>query len=748
MSTAGSPPPLVARAAANDLGGVTSLLTARPAMDAVNEETLDTALHCAARNRNVDMMRALLSAGADPTLRNRACETPLAICIAADHAEAVNTLLEHGAARALFVHGWRNDALLFTVPRDTPATPARAAIMRAVDEALEVFVRDLPTETSAEAEAAVISCPFDFASAASTASGAGAAAPGVTAAAAAGHQGSWRGPDRRFYCSIAGQVDGPLCEHGGGINREHHYSCCGATSASAPCTAAGRRAGAGGASGGASGSSGHSGEYRDVDSGRLTRYCSLRSDREGMLCAHSAGIVRSSHWSCCGARSRDAACTAGAGAGASASSAGATGGGEGLGHSGAFRRDPRRFYCSKPGAQAEGPLCEHGSAIVRAEHWSCCGVTAASGRCTRPGAPAAGAAAPTPHAATSTPASAAAAGASGARHTGSWRGTGKTRFCSLATDRDGPVCMHINPGPIVPDDHWSCCGAKTQTGPCLFALPPAFSVGDRVVRGVSLAFGGCAHRFRLPCACALLHPCESLLHSPEVRVSVFFCISPQLLHSAQSPAPPSFHSLSLPFLFFPLSCSRRGSGATRTARLAIRAPSPPHAVPPAGLRSPGIAAHRPTATATTRRRGTWTSFLPSQRLLRAAAMAARGVAIRSASAAARFLTIAMGRCARTARTGESTRSKPLNLLHASSSRRQNHMAACVSCSLAHVANFTTMWMLIRSSTRVSFFLPLQCDRSRPALVVLRPHQPHCRVHSARCASCERQQQRCPQWPLP
>lgn len=51
---------------------------------------------------NLAILRRLLAAGADPTVRNRASETPLAVAIAGGHREAVQVLLEAGSARGVF----------------------------------------------------------------------------------------------------------------------------------------------------------------------------------------------------------------------------------------------------------------------------------------------------------------------------------------------------------------------------------------------------------------------------------------------------------------------------------------------------------------------------------------------------------------------------------------------------------------------------------------------------------------------
>lgn len=55
-------------------------------------------------------------------------------------------------------------------------------------------------------------------------------------------------------------------------------------------------------------SSEHSGKWRDHEDGSLTQLCSLPGQEEGPLCAHGSGLIRTSHWSCCGARKRNAPC--------------------------------------------------------------------------------------------------------------------------------------------------------------------------------------------------------------------------------------------------------------------------------------------------------------------------------------------------------------------------------------------------------------------------------------------------------
>jgi hypothetical protein len=49
------------------------------------------------------------------------------------------------------------------------------------------------------------------------------------------------------------------------------------------------------------------GEWRDQ--AVTKKYCSRAGDPEGAICEHGSDIIRESHWSCCGALSRESACT-------------------------------------------------------------------------------------------------------------------------------------------------------------------------------------------------------------------------------------------------------------------------------------------------------------------------------------------------------------------------------------------------------------------------------------------------------
>jgi len=49
----------------------------------------------------------------------------------------------------------------------------------------------------------------------------------------------------------------------------------------------------------------HTGQFRGSS---LVQYCSLVNQPQGILCAHPGGIIRDSHWSCCGARSFRSRC--------------------------------------------------------------------------------------------------------------------------------------------------------------------------------------------------------------------------------------------------------------------------------------------------------------------------------------------------------------------------------------------------------------------------------------------------------
>ncbi len=45
-------------------------------------------------------------------------------------------------------------------------------------------------------------------------------------------------------------------------------------------------------------------------------------------------------------------------------------------------RDNACRYCSRAGDE-EGPICGHGSDVIRTDHWSCCGVGERQAACTK-----------------------------------------------------------------------------------------------------------------------------------------------------------------------------------------------------------------------------------------------------------------------------------------------------------------------------------------------------------------------------
>ena len=73
------------------------------------------------------------------------------------------------------------------------------------------------------------------------------------------HSGSWRGPGRRYRCSLANDESsesGPVCQHGSIIVVDH-WSCCGELDEGAACTEA---------QGGASANEGSDTGDEDLDS--------------------------------------------------------------------------------------------------------------------------------------------------------------------------------------------------------------------------------------------------------------------------------------------------------------------------------------------------------------------------------------------------------------------------------------------------------------------------------------------------
>eukprot|EP01065_Artemidia_motanka_P035336 TRINITY_DN43258_c0_g1_i1.p1 TRINITY_DN43258_c0_g1~~TRINITY_DN43258_c0_g1_i1.p1 ORF type:complete len:620 (+),score=101.25 TRINITY_DN43258_c0_g1_i1:60-1862(+) len=51
------------------------------------------------------------------------------------------------------------------------------------------------------------------------------------------HAGMWRNMGRHYYCSKVGNEEGPLCNHGGKIIEQSHWSCCGSEEVNSLCSA-------------------------------------------------------------------------------------------------------------------------------------------------------------------------------------------------------------------------------------------------------------------------------------------------------------------------------------------------------------------------------------------------------------------------------------------------------------------------------------------------------------------------------
>jgi ankyrin repeat protein len=88
----------------NDLPGVEAALKAN-AIPMAMEMDGATALHYAARNDNPEMVKLLLSVGADPNVMNRECRTPLFEAMRGT--KTAEILLDHGASPDVAtMQGW------------------------------------------------------------------------------------------------------------------------------------------------------------------------------------------------------------------------------------------------------------------------------------------------------------------------------------------------------------------------------------------------------------------------------------------------------------------------------------------------------------------------------------------------------------------------------------------------------------------------------------------------------------------
>lgn len=108
----------------------------------------------------------------------------------------------------------------------------------------------------------------------------------------------------------------------------------------------------------------HDGEWRPS---AMSQWCKLTpSDQGTHLCRHRGGVICATHWSCCGSQEESSGVCL-----------------RRCAHQGEWRtgRAPFSHHCKLTDSNSGLVLCAHGSSVVPAPHWSCCGALSMESTC-------------------------------------------------------------------------------------------------------------------------------------------------------------------------------------------------------------------------------------------------------------------------------------------------------------------------------------------------------------------------------
>eukprot|EP01065_Artemidia_motanka_P044311 TRINITY_DN628_c0_g1_i1.p1 TRINITY_DN628_c0_g1~~TRINITY_DN628_c0_g1_i1.p1 ORF type:complete len:334 (+),score=113.84 TRINITY_DN628_c0_g1_i1:85-1002(+) len=205
------------------------------------------------------------------------------------------------------------------------------------------------------------------------------------------HTGMWRHERTVHNCSTPEQTEGPLCAHGAEIVRDH-WSCCGSTDYASKCDGAvvrGQVLEVGGddhqlllllAAAGAAALRQEQSLISVGDTVRVKPWVTEPKFKWGNVTPGDVGTVREVDGLTCKVHfaKQPSLWTGFVPEMEVMDTSGSPQRGQ---HAGQWRAGRKHFCCSRPG-QLEGPLCMHGDAIVREDHWSCCGQRDVYARCT------------------------------------------------------------------------------------------------------------------------------------------------------------------------------------------------------------------------------------------------------------------------------------------------------------------------------------------------------------------------------